>query len=170
MNDKINVEKTIRAILEQEGQEKGINLIREIVNNIAKNRRRKKTRGNTYDSIALEVYSLIYNKEFMRERAIEKVSEDKSIALSTVKNHLSTFDNKAKKDNYMNFGYWTEYNFNNTDYGKFREIDDESIIKEAIKKEFTGREGLSYYLKYKIEIRKGKKFTPDISYNNNLPF
>ena len=103
-NNKINVEQTIKAIIEQEGKENGIQLIRKIVNSIAKNKRKQNIRVNTYDSIAYKVYELMYDSNYSRIRAMEKIETEKGISLSTINNHLRTFNKLAKEDNYLDFG------------------------------------------------------------------
>lgn len=156
MNKNINVENTINAILQQEGQESGIKLIRDILNNIAKGMRRKKIRVNTFDSIASGIYFLMAKEGYSRARAIDRIEEERSITSSTINNHLRTFNKKAKEIDYMNFGYCAEgYAYKN--YSGFGEFDD-YIIMFGDKFNFSQKESLAYFFKFKIDE---KKYIPD---------
>lgn len=150
MNTKINVEQTIKDILEQEGQEEGIQLIRDIVNNISKNKRRTKPRVNTFDSVAKKVYELMYKDEYSRTRAITKISKEENLAESTINNHLRKFNQRARDDDYINFGYVLDFFVGLL---PFQNVEPEIVKRGSdygLPKEFS----LGYYYKFQIDSRK----------------
>jgi hypothetical protein len=170
MNEnKINIENTIKEVLEQEGQEKGIQIIRDIVNSIAKNKRKTKIRVNTFDSIAMEVYSLMYEEKYSRSRAIDKVSFDKDLAVSSINNHLTKFNNIAKEDDYMNFGYFLNIEIDKMRYYEFPDPDEieydklQCLVKFSNKYNVDIESAKVYNVKYKLDIRKkeNKNFLHD---------
>lgn len=186
MDKKIDVEQTIKAIIEQEGKEKGISLIRNIVNSIAKGQRKKKKRVNSYDSIAFEVYNLMFNDGYSRTRAIDKISLDKDLALSTVNNHLNNFSKQAKQDDYLNFGKAIDEiiraneNQNSNYYNYYYSTGELPGLYESIiyGKEFNFIDIYSQalYLKYSLDIKKKENhnFKRDYSkydpLKNAIPF
>ena len=162
MNKKIDVEKTINLILEQEGTEKGIQLIRDIINSIAKKKRRTKKRTNTYDSIAREIYQFMACEKYSRANAIYKLSVDKDISESTVNNHLTKFDKLAKENDYMNFGYFVTLQIisencksSNTCDGNLCNEQNFNIVEEfGYKFDISDDNAIAYYLKYNLDKNK----------------
>ena len=155
---KINVEESLRLILEQEGEEKGIQLVRDIINNIAKKKRRTKKRTNTYDSIAREIYNLMACEEYSRTNAIYKLSTSNDISESTINNHLTKFDKLAKENDYMNFAYYV-YFYILSEIAKNSILLDENkrydMIKEfGYKYDISDDNAIAYYLKYNLEKKK----------------
>jgi len=53
--------------------------------------RKKKTRGNNYIDVSVDVYKLVYIEKYMLERAIDEVAQVRSISDKTIKNHLRKF-------------------------------------------------------------------------------
>lgn len=177
MEKKINIEKTIKAILEQEGQQEGINKIRNILNSISKNNRKKTIRVNTFDFIAYEVYDLMFNNSYSRTRAIDKIADDKNLSSSTVNNHLNKFSKQASEDDYMNFGA------NVDTRSKFSDIYSNDIIRLLWEATSFGEifyiseeASKAYYLKYRLDKKKkeNRNFIKDKDskyyYEDDIPF
>ena len=164
MKTKINIEETIKLILEQEGTDNGIQLIRDIINSIAKKKRRTKRRTNTFDSIAREIYHHMCCDNYSRVNAIYKVSIDMDISESTINNHLTKFDKLAKENDYMNFGYFSYCKIllemaNGSVVPDTNICNEEkiNIIKElGYKFDITDDNAVAYYLKYNIDVKKIK--------------
>ena len=53
--------------------------------------RKRKTRGNNYIDVSVDVYKLVYLEKYMRERAIDEVAQVRSISGKTIENHLRKF-------------------------------------------------------------------------------
>jgi len=187
MDKKINVEETIKAIIEQEGDD-GIQLIRDIVNSITKGKRRKKIRVNTFDSISNEVYSLMFFQNYNRSRAIYKISLAKDIAESTINNHLRSFNKEAKEVDYLNFGsaindiIKDNTRISSNYYMHYYANEESPELYEAVeygkKFNFSDTYSEALCLKYLIDIKKkeNRNFKRDYSkydplyVNSDVPF
>lgn len=190
MNKKINIEETIKAILDQEGKQEGTKLIRDILNKIAKSSRVPISKKNhTFVKVAKRVYELMFTNKIIRARAIEIVENEFNISLNTIKNHLTTFDKLAKESNYISIikhaheifsielknSTKNKPNINDLNYiGGNGYIYSKNIIHylptyaERIERD----EDLiiAYYYKYKLDIVKPENRTEIEVVLNNIPY
>jgi len=110
----LNTRDNPNEILEKILEHHGIGVIREFMNGYNKKARKKQTRVNKYEEIALNVYNLMYTEYFDEDlgyldnydktRAIAKVADEKSLTYNTVRNHCAKFDKEAKEFDYYSFG------------------------------------------------------------------
>jgi phosphoenolpyruvate carboxylase len=143
----INVKETINKILEQEGKQKGIQLIRTILKNINKKERSKQIRVNNYEEISKLVYELIFDRGYSRSRAIEQVANIQRISESTVNNHLTKFNREAREKDYMSIGAWVNECLKEEHFNHYIE---DKISEWNVDKEIA----MIYHKKFLKDIKK----------------
>ena len=92
---KLNFKDNPKEILETLLKYHTIETLRGILN---KTVRKKEPRANTFFNIAIEVYISRHLEESKLNWAIEKISNEKNIEISTTSNHLSKFRKKIKTE------------------------------------------------------------------------
>ncbi|WP_415405884.1 hypothetical protein ACLHDG_08955 [Sulfurovum sp. CS9] len=104
--------------------------------------RKKKTRGNNYIDVSVDVYKLVYLEKYMLERAIDEVAQVRSISDKTIKNHLRKFRKLFKygisdigeSDNVQTTQMVKDLILSKFDWqnDEFYDIDDEKEIAEFV--------------------------------------
>jgi len=160
-------------VLEKIVKENGIEVIKDFVKSYNKELRKQSTRVNYYDEISKQVYDLVFESNYSKTRAIDKIALDNNINSHTVRNHCAKFDKEAKEFDYYSFGaligeahlFLDNYNISQTI----------SYISRLNNLDFEIAN--IYYEKYKaskkpqeIDINKFIKPREMLSYADGIPF
>ena len=141
----------------------GIGIIKEFINEYNKELRKRATKNNNYEDIAIEVYKLMMVRRYRIKSAIEEVANHKGISHHTVRRHIyDKFNKKAEKENFYTIGAVIEKIKNisfpvwNQSYKLIDELADLNGIKRYLMD--------IYHFKYTIEERKANnKYIVDYS-------
>jgi hypothetical protein len=136
---KLTYENNPSEILDKLLEYHDITILKALLN---KKGRKRKTRGNNYIDVSVDVYKLVYLEKYMRERAIDEVAEVRSISGKTIENHLRKFrklfkygistvggSDKVQTTQMIKELILSKYDWQNE---QFYDIDDEKEIEDFV--------------------------------------
>ena len=153
MKEKMTITKNPKEILEKIVEIHGIDTIRDFMKRYNKKTRKNQPRTNDYDVIAYKVYNLMFEDDYSKTRAIDKIADNHSLKNNTVRNHCAKFDEEAKEENYYSFGVAVDKKYKDDPYNSTR-YNTEGMLHRVInnladENNIPNRNAEAYYYKYK---------------------
>ena len=150
-----------RELLEAVVSEFGIEVIKDYIKIYDKQQRRRRTKHNTKEEVAYDVYDLMFNKGYDKTRAKETIALKRHLSKNTINNHLYNFDKEAKKNNFYTLGWIVDriYEYHQGNFGLYEDIDTLSTIND-LERDIL----FTYYWKYKtLPKREKSKYKVDLN-------
>lgn len=164
MNNKTTIPIKAREQLEAITEKFGIEVIEKYIKLYKKKQRNLMKHHNTKEDVAYDVYKLMFEEKYDRTKAINEISIKRNITISTINNHLNSFNQEAKKKNFYTLGWIVDKiydTYNNNQYINDNSDFDINLLatENNLEKEILE----TYYYKYKTLIKREKdKFEIDI--------
>jgi uncharacterized protein YbcC (UPF0753/DUF2309 family) len=159
-----NIPAKAKELLEVVTEEFGMEVIEKYIKLYKKRQRKTMKHHNTKEGVAYDVYKLMFEEKYDRTKAINEISIKRNITISTINNHLNSFNQEAKKKNFYTLGWIVDKiydTYNNNQYINDNSDFDINLLATENNSEKEILE--TYYYKYKTLIKREKdKFEIDI--------